>query len=56
MRMSQELTKHSVWFHRNMGCRDDGGDVDSRCPVTKESKRRLNLLVAELKVPDYTIL
>lgn len=45
MRMSQELTKHSVWLHRT----SQEDDTDE-CPLHQENNRRLKLLLNELKV------
>ncbi|XP_065205411.1 NACHT domain- and WD repeat-containing protein 1 [Planococcus citri] len=47
MRMSQELTKHSIWLHR-INNKQDSDDNES-CPIRQENKRRLNLLLNELK-------
>lgn len=47
MRMSQELTKHSIWLHR-MNNKDT--EETESCPIRQENKRRLNLLLNELKV------
>lgn len=44
MRMSQKLTKHSIWLHRT----SQEGDTDE-CPLHQENSRRLKLLLNELK-------
>lgn len=54
MRMSQELKKHTVWLHRTISPLDT--DDDNKCPVFRENKRRLNLLVTELKVREILCL
>lgn len=47
MRMSQELAKHSIWLHR---INNKDSDETESCPIRQENKRRLNLLLNELKV------
>lgn len=47
MRMSQELTKHTIWLNR---IRTEETESDDKCLVRQESKRRLDLLLNELKV------
>lgn len=48
MRMSQELTKHTIWLHRIHSAEENNDD--NKCPIYQENKRRLDLLLNELKV------
>lgn len=52
MRMSQELTKHTIWLNR---IRAEETDSENKCLVRQESKRRLDLLLNELKVITASI-